>query len=166
MSEINDTETQKVDEPKIQDSNLDYIDTIKKLKETTVSRDQYDKLVNENKKLLDSVLNGSDDGRTTPTVKERSADEIRHELSKDGLSNLDFVKDSLELRNKLIQEGKPDPFLPTGSKIVPTNEDIEAANRVAQVFQECIDYAQGDSDIFTNELMRRTIDAPVRRSGR
>ena len=62
----------------------------------------------------------------------------------------------------MIAEGKPDPFLPIGKQIMPTNEDIEAANRVAEVFQSCVDYAEGDSAVFTNELQRRTIDIKAR----
>ena len=34
----------------------------------------------------------------------------------------------------------------------------EAAEFTAQQFQECIDIADGNSEVFTNELMRRTVD--------
>lgn len=61
-----------------------------------------------------------------------------------------------------MAEGKPDPFLPVGNQIAPTDDDIAAAERVAKVLQECVDYADGDSAVFTNELQRRTIDIKVR----
>ena len=141
-------------------TNLDYIDTIKKLKENSVSRDQYDKVVQENKKLLDSVINGSQDNEPVAKPK-RTIEEIKQHIKIEGLSNLDYVKDSVDLRDALIEQGKPDPFLPLGAKYLPDDNDVASANRVAEVFKECIDYAQGDSDIFTNELMRRTIDVKI-----
>ena len=42
---------------------------------------------------------------------------------------------------------------------MPTNEDYEAAQKVADAFQSCIDVAEGDPEIFTRELMRITKDA-------
>ena len=50
------------------------------------------------------------------------------------------------------------------AKIVPTTEDIECANRVAEVVKECIEYADGDSQLFTNELNRRTVDVALPRT--
>lgn len=57
-----------------------------------------------------------------------------------------------------MAEGKPDPFLPVGSQITPEESDVAAANRVASVLQECVDYAEGNNDVFTNELQRRLIE--------
>ena len=62
----------------------------------------------------------------------------------------------------MISEGKPDPFLPIGEQILPTDEDVAAANKVAAVLQECVDYAEGDSAVFTNELQRRLVDVKIR----
>ena len=61
-----------------------------------------------------------------------------------------------------MAEGNPDPFLPVGKQILPTDEDVAAANRVADVLKECVDYAEGDSAVFTNELQRRLVDIKVR----
>ena len=48
--------------------------------------------------------------------------------------------------------------------ISPTEEDIKCAEKVADVFQQCIDYAKGDPTVFTNELQRRTLNSmPNRR---
>ena len=68
----------------------------------------------------------------------------------------------MELRKQLIAKGEPDPFLPVGQQIQPTDFDIQTADKVASVLQECVDYADGDSEVFTNELMRRTIDVKIR----
>ena len=55
-----------------------------------------------------------------------------------------------------MAEGQPDPFLPMGAQIAPTADDEAKAEKAAQIYQECIDYADGDSKLFTQELMRRT----------
>lgn len=148
----------------VENQDTDYIATIKELKDTTVPREQYAKLKEENKRLLQSVLNGEQIEGAAATSKP-DIGEIRKELfSGDAhFTNLQYVTKALELRDELIAQGKPDPFLPYGEKIAPTNEDIEAANRVAKVLKECVDYADGDSLIFTNELQRVMVDTAPRR---
>ena len=142
--------------------NTDYIAAIKELKENSVDRSKYDQLKAEHKKMLDAFVNGRDVDLPQPEAKTN--DELRKELfNKDsGLSNIEFVRDMLELRNNLLAEGEPDPFLPHGRKISPSDSDIAAANKVATVLQECLDYADdfdGDNEVFTNELQRRMVDA-------
>lgn len=150
--------------PETESPEADYIAAIKELKETTVPRDQYAKLKEENKRLLQSVLNGEQleggAAASTPDVAE-----LRKALfNGDGqMTNLEYVTKTLELRDQLISEGKPDPFLPVGHNIAPTNEDIEAAERVAKVLKDCVDYADGDSSIFTSELQRVMVDTAPRR---
>ena len=36
-----------------------------------------------------------------------------------------------------------------------TDDDFAKAEKVAAVLQECVDYADGDSNVFTDELKRR-----------
>lgn len=79
------------------------------------------------------------------------------------LTNLEYAQRVLDLRNELLARGEADPFLPNGHNVVIDNFSIEKANNVADVFQQCIDYAQGDNEAFTNELMRRTNNAFGRR---
>lgn len=135
--------------------NTDYIEAIQTLKQNSVDREKYDALRAENKKLLDSIVNGQT-VEVPAEEQHRDVDEIRDELFNHENTDLDYVKLMLELRSTLIAEGKRDPFLPYGSQIAPTAEDEAAAEKVAQVYQECIDYADGDSKLFTQELMRRT----------
>lgn len=147
------------------DDGVDYISAINELKAKSVSREQYEKLKKENQKLLNSVINGTEIEK--PTQNEQpSIDELRKELfSKEaidkGMPNLEFAIKSLQLRDAVIAEGGIDPFLPVGKGVDITREDIEAAELTAQVLKECIEYADGDSSVFTNELMRRTVDNVV-----
>lgn len=146
----------------VEDMTEDYLAAIKDLKQNTVSRDDYEKLKAENKKLLNSVVNGQV-VEVEAGPQYRDVAEIRDELFNHEHNNLDYIKLALELRNTLIAKGETDPFIPVGKQISPTREDLEAAERVAQVYQECVDYADGDSALFTQELMRRTKDVKVRR---
>jgi hypothetical protein len=141
----------------------DYIATINELKQNSVDRSKYEQLRAEHKKLLDSIVNGQE---LEQPLKAEHLDvkELREKLfnSDSELSNLEYIDTALKLRKTLIESGQPDPFLPIGNQIMPTDQDIQAANRVAEVLQECVDYAEGDSDVFTNELQRRTIDVKIR----
>ena len=142
--------------------DTDYIEAIKTLKENSVDRAKYEALRADNKRLLDAVVNGQTVENTVKPQVDIQA--LRNELfNKENQTNLQYVENALKLRTALIESGEQDPFLPYGSKIVPTDEDIATANRVAAVLQECVDYADGDSAIFTNEVQRRTVDTAPRR---
>ena len=151
----------------VEDNTQDYLAAIKELKEKSVDRSEYDKLRAENKKLIDAVVNGQP-GQEEPVVSKHSKeqiDELRNDLfnSPKELNNLEYITKAMELREALIENGEPDPFLPVGKQISPTRDDIEGAEKVAQVYRECIEYAEGDSEVFTNELMRRTRDVKLPR---
>ena len=141
--------------------NTDYIAAIKELKENSVDRAKYDQLRAENKKLLDSIVNGT--SVEMPAKEEKkSVEELRAAYLKEDQSNLEYITNTLKLREAIIAEGKPDPFLPIGNQIMPTDEDVKTAQKVAEVLQECVDYADGDSAVFTNELQRRMVDVKIR----
>ena len=151
----------------VEDNTQDYIEAIQALKQNSVDRSEYEKLRAENKKLIDAVVNGQP-GQEEPVFKKHSKeqiDDLRNELfnSPRDLNNLEYITKAMELREALMENGKPDPFLPVGKQISPTRDDLEGAEKVAQVYKECIDYAEGDSEVFTNELMRRTRDVKLPR---
>jgi len=141
--------------------NTDYIAAINELKQNSVDRSKYDALKAENKKLLDSIVNGTEIAQ--PAVEDKkSTEELRAAYLKEDQSNLEYITNTLKLREAIMAEGKPDPFLPIGEQIMPTDEDVKTAEKVAQVLQECVDYAEGDSAVFTNELQRRLVDVKIR----
>ena len=146
-------------------NETDYITEIQKLKANTVSIEDYNRLKADNKKLIHALASGEGVVTAAPEP-EKNINELRNKLLKNGnsLNNLEYVQTAVELRDALIAKGQRDPFLPYGEGVLPTAEDVECANRVASVFKECIEYADGDPDIFTSELQRRTVDAgPIRR---
>ncbi len=155
-------ENQELEQKAASDTNQMYLDEIQNLKANSVSKDEYAKLQEDNKRLLKSLVNGTPapDGQGSPEKVDINA--LRKDLfMNENLSNLEYAQNALRLRQELIDSGQPDPFLPQGVNINPTSEDREAANRVAEVMQECIDYAEGDSQVFTAELMRRTNDTKI-----
>lgn len=149
----------------VEQGTNNYIEAIKEMKANSVDKAAYDKLKEENKQLLDALING---GQVTQELQKEPVDidSLRKRLfgGEAELSNLDYMKTALELREALLDQGSPDPFLPYGQNIAPTDEDIRTADRVAEAIKSCIDYADGDSEIFTNELQRIMVDtSPVKR---
>ena len=157
---MNDETQTNVTSEKTGIDNNQYIDALNQLKQNSVDRSKYEELRAENKKLLDSIVNGTE--VALPAEEKKSVEELRAAYLKEDQSNLEYITNTLKLREALIAEGKPDPFLPIGEQILPTDEDIATANKVAQVLQECVNYAEGDSNVFTNELQRRLVDVKIR----
>lgn len=152
-----------LEEDEIEDISKKYLDEIENMKHNTVSKQEYIRLQKENKTLYESIKNGRDVSTDTSDTKV-DVNDLRKDLFTQDNTNLDFWKKALTLRKTLMDEGNQDPFLPVGHNIVPTDEDIAAANRVAEGVAECIKYADGDPNVFTNELQRITIDTvPIRR---
>ena len=87
------------DEKVVDQTTEDYIEAINKLKSNTVDKSEYEKLREDNRKLLDSIVNGSSLEKEPEAPKLRDPQEIRKELfnGDQSLSNLDFAKKSLEL---------------------------------------------------------------------
>ena len=136
----------------------DYIEALKEMKLKTVPKEQYEKLKQENSQLLQTLVNGGSLPAQETDEKPVDLKELRKELFNPDcdLTNLEFVERALRLREEVIKQGGIDPFLPVGEHVRLTPEIIEGAERAAEVFQECIDFAQGDSGVFTAELQRRT----------
>ena len=155
---------QKQEEPVV-DPDKNYVKAIADLKANTVSKADYEKLEEQNRQLLDAVINGGSVVDAPEQEEGPSIQELRDTLFKidNGLNNLDYWKNALLLRKKLMEQGETDPFVPVGKRIAPEQSDYEAAQRVAEVVEECIAIADGDSAVFTNELQRRTIDTLPRR---
>ena len=140
-----------------------YIDEIQNLKETTVSKDQYEKKCEENRKLIQSLANGTPLPGAEQEPPKPSIEELRERYDNaERLNDLEYMETVLALRNSLIEKGEQDPFVPQGSHVTPEATDWATAQRVADAFQWCVDYADGDPEIFKTELMRITKDsAPI-----
>ena len=143
-------------------NNEQYIAAIEELKASTVSRDAYNKLRNENKQLLDALVSGKELPQE-PQKKESITDLRKKLFSGNDMSNLEYVETALSLRDSLIEAGERDPFLPYGDKVDITPEQIDAANKVAAGLKEMVDFAEGDSGVFSAEYQRRVKDVSIPR---
>lgn len=165
---INEETTLDVSQQENVGTNDDYIKAIKEMKQNSVSKTEYEKLKAENRNLLQTLIDGGSI-EVAQEAPEVDVTAIRKELfSEDcALNNLQYISKALDLRDAVMAKGEPDPFLPVYSQKAPTAEEAEQAEAVAAVFRECVDYAQGDSQLFTQELMRRTNDSrPMANTGR
>lgn len=87
-------------------------------------------------------------------------------MSDDSLSNLEYCEAALKLREAVMKQEGYDPFVPMGHNVQPDANDYQTAQNVADVLKECIEYAQGDSQLFTQELQRRTMEDTLPRKSR
>ena len=155
-------ETKKKSEKKPEEQdNVSLAKALKEERENSVPKEQYEKLEAENKALINQIINGEGAGNGQKPAPEQQAsiEDLRKELygpKCSELSNLDYWKKTLALREAVIKSGEPDPFLPLGTKIHPSNDDVEKAENVARVVQKCIEEADGNSEVFTALLQSRT----------
>ena len=142
-----------------------YLDTINELKRNSVSREEYDKVRNENKTLLENLVNGrtldaaAEEDSPTPTVEE-----LRNKVfgkNCEDLSDLEFITGLCDLRDALLEEEGVDYFAPTGSKYAADYNDKQIAQNTYDAFRHCIDIADGDNGVFIREIERITNDIGV-----
>ena len=150
------SESQQVED----DTTNNYIETINEMKKNTVSKEMYAKLQEDNKKLLDTIVNGNYHTDEEEQAKEEPVDldAIRQEMFSGNCSNLKYAEDALKLRAEILKRDNIDIFLPHGTHIQPTKEDVESVTNVVSCLQHCIDEADGDSSIFTLELQKHLND--------
>lgn len=164
---MNGNETDaKVTTPDVESAELnanDYIAKLTEIRETMIDRAEYDRIKADNKKLINALANGETVAGAPASAADNAEriNDLRKKLfNRDAqLSNLEYAETALQLRDLIIDDGGPDIFLPRGHEVLATNADVEAATRVADVLRYCVEYADGNSDIFTDELQRRMIDS-------
>jgi len=160
----NNTETnERIDGTTIEnnDSNSQYIAAIKELKDNSVSKQAYSKLQEENKMLLDSLINGNQiDVGQSPAMSRDEMIAERERLRKiscDPKTDLEWFEAQLKNREITLALGEGDVFIKKEHRRNPSADEVELAERAAKVYQECIDYADGDNQLFIQELQRHTI---------
>ena len=82
---------------------VDYISAINEIKQNSVDKKQYLKLQQENKRLLDALVDGKQ--IDMPKVEEPNIPEMRKKLFGEDLNNLEYVDTALKLRTALMEKG-------------------------------------------------------------
>ena len=139
------------------ETEFDPVQAINELKQNSVSKEKYEAVIAERNKYLKALIDGNQVAEAQPK-EPVDVDALRRDLFGRELSDLEYAKKALELRNELIEREGVDIFVGKGSKLTPDASDYEAAQRVADAFESCIEIADGDSEIFKRELMRITDD--------
>lgn len=141
----------------------DYLAQLTEIRQTMIDRAEYDRIRADNKRLISALANGETVAGAPASAADNAEriNDLRKKLfNKDAqMSNLEYAETALQLRDLIIDNGGADIFLPRGHEVLATNADVEAASRVADVLRYCVEYADGNSDIFTDELQRRMIDS-------
>ena len=144
-------------------AEVDPIEALREIKKNSVPRSEYDRVVAERNKIFAAYANGEREEqpeKQTPV----DVDALRKDILSGELPNLEYAETVIALRTELIAQGQRDPFLPYGKDVYPTMEDEAEAQAVADALEDCIEAANGDSAIFTNELQRIMVNtAPQRR---
>ena len=144
----------------------DYIKTIAEMKKNSVSKDKYDKLKEENKKLLDALVDGAE---LPPDVLGKIAEadsdpekriaSLRDELfgpNRKDMTNLETVQKTLELRKLIIEKTGVDPAVSSIKN--PDDSDYEMADKTAELLESCIEAADGNPEVFTAVLQSKLQD--------
>lgn len=143
------------------DTALDPIEALKEMKQTMVSKDEYDRVVAERNRIFDAYAKGE-----RATAEESAPELVDIGKLATKLYGSEFyegkdyqlVQDALNLRQAVIDQWGCDTFVPDASpdgKWKPTEADFLDAQRRADIYQECIDVANGDNEIFIREVSRR-----------
>lgn len=123
-------------------------------------QEEVEKIKSDNKALVEKLLNGEDIVEEDSTTIDEYA-EILYGDKCDQLTDLEYIDKTCKLRRKVIKEKGFDPFVGRGKKYIPEPDEAEKAENVARVFEECVAYANGDNQLFIQELQRRTVDVPI-----
>lgn len=135
------------------------VDIITEMRQNTVPKDKYNKVMEENQKLMRALANGETVQVEAP--KKPTALELHDEwANQDGKSSIQIAKDTLALREAMIEEGFRDPFLPNGKDFVPEAQDMKDAEDVAALLQWAVDGANGNSGVFNSLLASKMVDTP------
>lgn len=139
----------------------DYVKAIQDLKQSTVSKEDYKKLQEDNARLIEALKNG-DSVNLVDTEEKKDINELRQELFQGlegGVPNLEMAKRLVALRTEIMKDPNAwDPALPNGKGYKYDPYDEEQADQVFQLLQSCIEYADGDEALFTQEFSRHIRD--------
>lgn len=148
------------------EGNEQYIKAIAELKENSVSKDKYQKVLDENKALLKSLVDGSElppgvagklaEAEADPESRIKSLREELFGPNRKDMNNLETVQKTLELRKLIIEETGVDPAVSSIKN--PEESDYEMAEKTAELLESCIEAAEGNSEVFTAVLQSKLQD--------
>ena len=155
-----------------EEDNTKYIEALQEVKKNSVEKSKFDALQEENKKLLQALIDGDQVTveQEAPTPTGDRIKELHKKMFTDDYqgSDLDYCQDALELRDLIIErDGEDaDPFLPHSHDYLITQQDREAANRVASELRDAIELSNGSNKVFIATLQEKMVDSAPMKSGK
>lgn len=137
---------------------------LKEIKENMVPKASYDELKKQNEELAKTIkeaFNGESESHKEAETEKIDCKDLIKKLSSGNLTNLEYAKTALKLRDERMKETGEDIFVPKGLQVTADENDAESAKRVADVLQQCIDGCGDDSGVFTAMLQSRTDDIKI-----
>ena len=157
---MKENENEKQEQQTEQTNNdVDLAKALSDMKANTVDKATYEKLQNDYRKLKQQVIDGVSINNQQEQKPQYNLEELRKAWQKEDQTNLEYIQNTLAYRKALIETGHRAPFLPFGQghENIHTSEK-QKAERVADVMQQCIDEADGNSELFTSLLNARMVD--------
>ena len=144
--------------PAVETPETNYLEIIQNMKKNTVSREEYERVIKDNKTLANALATSTPKSAEVE-VQVASDDDIKEMRDKlfrinSGATNLEVITQTLNLRDALMSRGESDPFLPVNKDYVPNPQDQAAAQKLADGLREIVDYCNGDAQLFNSELKR------------
>lgn len=148
--------TQSVSGETVEDMTQDYLTAIKELKENSVDRSAYDSLRAENKRLLDSLVNGQTIEKPSESIELPTRLDCYKKYKENNFnSDLDYWKNIVELREATIREYGKDPCVsgnfgvtPDGETIPPSYGEKEEIEGMFETIKEAINESDGNPAVF------------------
>ena len=151
----NENENKKVEQTPPAKNDVDIAKAYQELQKNSISKEEYQKALKENNELKKIIIDGR---KVEETPKKADLKELAKNWQKPNQSNLEYCDNMLKYRKALIESGERDPFMPQGRDYKYDEADQKSAERVAEVMQECIDQADGNSQVFTALLNSKMVD--------
>lgn len=136
--------------------NTDYIEAMAQLKQNSVSKDKYDTLKTENKKLLEALVNGGQVEAQSEGSKLESRDVYYKKYKENNFSSdLEYWDNFLKLREATINEYGQDPCVtgsygltPEGTKQDPAYGEAETIEEQMNTIKGFIEESEGNPIVF------------------
>ena len=132
-------------------TDFDLLNEVKRIKETTVPKEEYDKLLAEKKKLMKDFVYGSGDSSNVGEAKP-NIEELRNKIFGDNveqMSNRDFWKNVSELYHTRLEQDGENIFLPKGKKTRYERKDYEVVESMMNTIDSMLEDSKDNPNLFT-----------------
>lgn len=155
----NDVKT--VETQEVQFNANDYIANLNALRDNTVPKDEYQRVLEDNRNLMNALANGTHYGDEETEEEEVDVDALRKKLfsANSDVLDLEYIDCAVKLRDAILESDGVDIFLPNNPSYQFKDSDAVTTHRIAEVFKECIAAANGNNDVFKAQLQAR-VDFP------